>query len=150
MAAIPDHETTTKQEQVILALLVAPTVEKAAESCGMGARTVYRWLDDPQFMSQYRKARRHAFQQALGLVHKYAPMAVQTLAKVMTDPKAPHTSKVTAAATLLKFSRESLELDDLAQRIELLEQAQQGPAPLGTTSPPPLLPAGPTQMRDAA
>lgn len=129
MAANAPDNLTPIQEKVVLALLTAPTVEKAAAECEVGARTVYGWLDSPKFMAEYRKARRYAFQQALGLVHKYAPIAVQTLAKVMTDNTAPHTSRVTAAATLLKFSREALELDDLAQRLEALEQAAARPLP---------------------
>ena len=64
MAANIPNNLSLEQEQVILALLTAPTVEKAAEQCGVGCRTVYRWLDDPGFMGEYRKARRHAFQQA--------------------------------------------------------------------------------------
>ena len=51
------------------------------------------------------------------------PLAVQTLAKVMHDADAPHSAKVSAATALMKFSRESLELDDLSVRIEALERA---------------------------
>lgn len=49
-------------------------------------------------------------------------MAVATLVKVMNDNAAPPSSKVTAAAVLLKFGREGIELDDLAERVETLER----------------------------
>ena len=123
MAGIATDNLTPKQDAAIVALIASATVTKAAEACGVSERAIYNWLDDPSFMSAYRKARRRAFQQALGLVHKYAPIAVNALAKIMVDATAPHASRVTAATSLLKFSRESLDLDDLSQRIEALEQA---------------------------
>ncbi len=50
-------------------------------------------------------------------------MAVNTLAQVMMDDSAPTSSKVAAATTILRFGREGIELDDLAARIESLEQS---------------------------
>ena len=89
---------------------------------GVGERTLYRWLSDPLFSSAYRSARREAFSQAIGLTQKYAPLAVNQLAKMVHDPGTPATARVTAAVALLRFSRESIELDDLAGRIEALER----------------------------
>ncbi len=126
------NSLTPKQEDGIVALLNEPTVRKAAESIGVDERTVHRWLDQPEFSRRYRKARREAFAQAIALTQKYAPHAVQTLMKVMADPTAAHTAKVSAATALLKFSRESIELDDVVARVEALEQtAGQAPPPHG-------------------
>jgi hypothetical protein len=47
------------------------------------------------------------------------------MAKVMTDPNAPHTAKVSAATAMLRFGRESIEMDDLCARVEALV-AEQG------------------------
>lgn len=96
---------------------------KAAVTAGVGAKTLHRWLDQPVFAAAYRKARREMFGHAIGLTQKYAPFAVQTLVKVMAESTSNAASKVAAATALLKFSRESIELDDLAERIDLLEQA---------------------------
>ena len=82
-------------------------------------------MDDPDFSRAYRKARREAFGQAIALTQRYAPLAVNTLAKVMTDEDAPASAKVAAATTLLRFGREGLELDDLAARVEALEEGYQ-------------------------
>ena len=51
------------------------------------------------------------------------PHAVNTLAKIMADATAPHSARVSAASATLKFSREAIELDDLAARVEALEHA---------------------------
>jgi hypothetical protein len=125
MAANTLDDLNPRQEKAIVALLGEHTVEKAAKAAGVGERTLYRWLDDPIFSSVYRKWRREAFSQAIALTQRYAPLAVNTLAKVMSDPSAPSSAKVSAATTLLRFAREGVELDDLAARVEALEQARE-------------------------
>ena len=114
---------TPKQEAAVIALLRENSVAKAAESCEVNIRTLHRWLDDADFSKAYRKARRHAFSQAIALTQRYAPLAVSTLATLMADKETPPHARVTAATALLKFGREGIELDDLAARVEALEQA---------------------------
>ncbi len=113
---------TPKQDQAILALLSEPTISKAAGALGVSERTIHRWLEDETFHRAFRKARREAFAQAIAVTQRYAPVAVHALAKVMTDGSVQASARVSAATALLKFSREALELDDLAARIEALER----------------------------
>jgi hypothetical protein len=115
-----------RQERAIVALLNEQTIQKAAESVGISDRTLHRWLAEPEFAERYRRARREAFGQAIALTQRYAPLAVNTLAKVMLDAAAPINAKVQAATAILKFGREGLELDDLSARIEALERAACG------------------------
>lgn len=118
----PSPEGLTKrQEKTIVALLNEPTIPQAAKAAGVGVRSVHRWLADPIFSRAYRTARREAFSHAIALTQRYAPVAVNVLAKIMADPTTPTHARVTAAATLLRFGREGIELDDLAGRIEALE-----------------------------
>ncbi len=114
---------TPKQEQAIVALLNEPSVARAAEACGIHQKSIFRWLDEPAFSRAYRKARREAFAQAISASQRYAPLAVQTLAKIMADATLSVASRVSAATALLKFSRESIELDDLATRVDDLEKS---------------------------
>lgn len=113
---------TAGQERAIVALMAEPSIAKAARSANVGERTLHSWLGEREFSKAYREARRRAFAQAIALTHKMAAAAVQTLAKVMIDTTAPHAAKVSAATSLLRFSRESIELDDLAARLEDLER----------------------------
>lgn len=115
---------TPKQELAITALLNEPTVARAASSIGMNERTLYRWLKESEFMRVYRALRREAFAHAVSLTQRYAPVAVHALAQILSDKKAPYSARVSAAVAILKFSRESIELDDLAARIEALEQGR--------------------------
>lgn len=120
-----DDGLNPKQERAIIALLREPTLPQAAEAAGVHEKTVYRWLTEPRFSSVYRRTRREAFGQAIALTQKYAPMAVQTLAKIMLDSSAPAHARVTAAASLLRFGREGIELEDLTARVDALEMVRQ-------------------------
>ena len=121
MASGSHDNLDATQERAIIALLNHPTIREAAKSLDIGERTLHTWLDQPAFSSAYRRARRQAFAQAISLTQRYAPMAVQTLAKVASDPNVPAAAKVSASTALLKFSRESIELDDVVERVEALE-----------------------------
>ncbi len=121
-SALDANSLTPKQEEAITALLNCPSIAKAAEKVGMSDRQIYRWLDEPGFSKAYRAARRQAFSHAISLTQQYAPAAVATLTKISTDPNAPHSARVSASTALLKFSRESIELDDLAERVAAIEQ----------------------------
>ena len=125
---IPEDECIFKglnlrQERAIVALLQEATIGRAAKVAEVGERTLHYWMRQPVFSQAFRKARRDAFSQAVSMTQHYAPLAVNTLAKIMADPDAPQHARVTAATTILKFGREGIELDDLAARIEALEDA---------------------------
>jgi hypothetical protein len=117
----PDN-LSPKQEEAIVALLNCPTVKKAAEQVDINERTLHRWMDEDDFSRAWRKARRQAFSHAISLTQQYAPMAVATLTRIANDQNAPHSARVSASTALLKFSRESIELDELAERVHDLER----------------------------
>jgi hypothetical protein len=123
----PD-ELTAPQAKAIEALLQEPTLTRAAAASGVNERTLRRWLAEGPFKAALLTARREAFGQAIGLTQKYAPVAVATLVKVMNDASTSASAKVTAAGVLLKFGREGIELDDLAERVEMLERTAKGEA----------------------
>lgn len=114
-------QLTRRYEQAIVALMSQPTIAKSAGVVGISERTMYAWLKREDFSRAYRAARRDAYGQAIGLMQQYASAAVQTLAQIMVNPKAPHTARVNAATTLLRNAREGIELDDLAARLEVIE-----------------------------
>lgn len=121
-------DVTEKQEKAIIALLNEPTIGRAAIAAGCGERTLHRWLRDPTFTRAYCQARRQAFSVAVSLSQKYAPMAVQTLARIMNNEAAPYATRVAAAATILRHGRDAIELEDIAARVDALEQAQDAPS----------------------
>jgi hypothetical protein len=83
----------------------------------------------PRFRAVWLAARREAFGQAIGLCQRYTPMAAATLVKIMNDEGAPAAVRVTAAALVMKFGREGVELDDLQERVTTLERDAWGGNP---------------------
>ncbi len=132
--AAPTGGLSAKQERALQALLQGPTIAHAAATAGVGERTLYRWLTEPVFRTAYLSARREAFGHAIGLTSKYSPVAVATLVKVMQDASTPPAAKVNAAAVMLRFGREGIELDDLADRIETIERMVGQPPLLGSVA----------------
>ena len=119
----PIDGLTAPQAKALAALLQEPTVLRAAEVAGVGERTLRRWLTEPPFRDAVFRARREAFGQAIWLTQRYAAVAVATLVKIMNDANAPPPSRVSASATMLRFGREAMELDDLAERVEAIERS---------------------------
>jgi len=113
---------TAKQHKALTALIENPTLAKAAEASGIGERTLRRYMDDPAFAQAFRKARRESFTHAISMASHYSAHAIQTLGRTMTDQTTSAQTRVSAAKAILTFGRESIELDDLAARVETLER----------------------------
>jgi hypothetical protein len=124
----PEDGLKGRRGRGIDALLREPTQARAAVVAGVSERTLRRWGREPAFRAALLRARRDAFGQAVGLTQRYAPVAVACLVKVMNDPSAGASAKVAAAAVLLRFGREGVELDDLGERVERLEERAAAPA----------------------
>jgi transposase-like protein len=115
--------TTSVRERAVMALLVEPTIARAAQTAGISERTLYRWMrEDEDFKTQYRLAKREAFGQAVNLCQRLAPAAIHALAKVMTDPMASANAKVAAASAILKFGSDAIELEDITERLDRIER----------------------------
>ena len=115
-------EQTRSHHKDYLIRRIAWRMQANAEG-GIPERTIRRWLGRDEFKRAYREARREAFAQAVSLTQRYAPLAVQALAPIIADESAPAGARVQAAIAVLRFTRESIELDELVERVERLELA---------------------------
>src|SRR5271168_2606861 len=98
-----------KQEDAIAALLTQRNIDEAARAAGVGARTLYRWLKEPDFDAAYRAARRAAFSQSAARLQQMCSAAVTTLGKIMVDPSSPVATRVRAADSVLDHAAKSIE-----------------------------------------
>jgi DNA-binding MurR/RpiR family transcriptional regulator len=114
---------TRRVDQLVLALLQHPTIEKAAESVGINPATAWRWMQDLAFQERYREARRQAFGQSVARLQHASGAAVTTLLKIMLDLKAPTHSRVRAAETVIAQTLRAIEMEDIEARLARLEQA---------------------------
>ena len=111
-----------KKEAAILALLSQRNVEEAAKSIPISPRSLYRWMQEPDFSAGYRAARRSAFSQCVARLQQMCTAAVSTLGKVMIDGNAPAASRVRAAESVLSLAAKAIEMDDMEARIAALER----------------------------
>src|SRR4051794_27489391 len=116
------RKISAKQEKAIAALMASATIAAAAKAADVEDRTIYRWLADADFDAAYRAARREAVQVATGRLQQASGAAVATLCQLLVN--GTPTIKLSAAKTILEMAIKSVELEDLAARLEALEKAQ--------------------------
>jgi hypothetical protein len=111
-----------KMEAAIVALLAEPTIAAAAKAAGVSYTSLWRWLQEPEFQTEYRKAKRDAFGQATAQLQQAASAAVKCLKEIIEDTKAPSSSRVMAARTVLEMGLKGIELEDLEARLAVIER----------------------------
>ena len=112
-----------KQEDAIAALLSQRNIEDAARVCGVGARTLIRWLKLPEFGKEYRKARYEVVQQAVARMQQATGAAGTVALKLMTDPNVPAAVRLRAAEFVFAHAIKGIELEDIETRLAELERA---------------------------
>ena len=108
------------RERAVAALLSAPSVGQAAKKVGLSKATLYRWMQEPDFRTALRSARREIVDATIGRLQAVTTEAVTALHKALTCHTP--TVRVSAARAILGFSFRSVELMDLEDRIAELEQ----------------------------
>ena len=109
-------------EQLVLALLQHPTLEKAAAAAGISSTTAWRISKTPDFREAFAEARRKTFDQSISRLRFGSSAAVNTILRVMGDSRAPAGSRLRAADSVLNHAARAIQLQDLAARIEQLER----------------------------
>jgi hypothetical protein len=114
-----------QREQLILAMLKQPTLEKAAASIQISEVTAWRIRQSPEFGGEYLQACREAMSQSLGRLQQGSAAAASTLLKIMIDPNNPASSRVQAANRILNHAQGAFILEDIEMRIQQLERTQE-------------------------
>ncbi len=114
------EKLTRKQEQAIAALLQHRTIADAARASGISEKTLWRWLQLPDFAAAYRAARRQVVERAVSELQAACGEAVETLKRNLhcENPAV----EIRAAQIILEQAIKGVELMDLQERIERLEE----------------------------
>jgi vacuolar-type H+-ATPase subunit I/STV1 len=118
------EKRSRKTEEAIIALLTEPTIKLAAEKVRVSEVTLWRWMQEDDFIEQYRSAKKQAVSQAVSRLQQSCGEAVETLREIMQDIASPAPSRVAAAKTILEMAFKAVEIEELEQRINQLEQQQ--------------------------
>jgi hypothetical protein len=114
-----DDTLSRIQLRGLSALMLSRTVEEAADSIGVGRRTVERWLADDVFAGAYRDLARAAFRTASSALLAGQMAAVETLRAALHEGS-PAT-RVRAARALLELGIKVREAD-VDQRLDKIEE----------------------------
>lgn len=113
---------TARQRRAIAALLTEKDAKQAAESAGVGYRSLCRWLDDRAFQSELKQAEGAIISEAVRALINDMAVNHEVMRDIRDGRAAPNVKLRAAIAldqALLKW-REAL---DLEQRISELEKA---------------------------
>jgi uncharacterized protein (UPF0147 family) len=112
-----------KQSKVLALLVSGQSIEAAAAAGATNAATVHRWLKEEAFAGEYKRARREVVSQATATLQAACNAAASTLREICEDTNAPASSRVSAARSIFELGQRGVEIEDLAERIALLEAA---------------------------
>ena len=112
-----------RKEAAILALLTARSVEDAARAANVPPRTLYRWMQDPNFDAAFRRTKRMTFGQSLARFQQAAGAAAGIMLKIMVDNTVPATTRLKAAVSVFSHARDAIETEEIEARLAALERA---------------------------
>jgi phage terminase small subunit len=111
-----------KEARAVAALMTEPSYTAAANKAGIARDTLGRWLKKPEFKEQFRQARNEAVSVATVQLRRDMTLAAHTLAQLCRDEKAQAMARVVAAQTILNHGMRASENDDMAARMDELEE----------------------------
>lgn len=116
---------TARQERFMIALMNTNTIIEACKEANITNNTGHKYLNNIEFKQAYMKLRRETMQQATNKLQQSAVIAVETLENVMSDiDNSTPSARVQAARAVLENAYKSLEIDDIQQRLDVLEEQQ--------------------------
>jgi hypothetical protein len=110
------------QLKAVEALISYDTVADAAKACGLARDTVYRYLKDPLFDHELKKAKRTMVDRAILSLQRSCRHAATALAAICRDEEAPPSARVAAAREILSQTMKAIEIEGIEERLQALEQ----------------------------
>jgi hypothetical protein len=112
---------TANQLKAIKALVSHDTVAEAAEACNLGRQTLYRFMREPLFDAELKKAKRVLVNRAILSLQQSCRHAATALAQICRDTDAPPSARVSAAREILGQTMKALEVESIEERLKALE-----------------------------
>ena len=109
-------------EAVIAALLSTPTLDAAAQQCGLSVRQLYTRRQNPDFIRKLREAQGDALEGAVRYLQHSTATAASTLVEICQSGQ--EQNRLTAARTLLDQAAKLTEVVDFSRRLEALERME--------------------------
>jgi ACT domain-containing protein len=112
---------TTNKEKALTALLESSSIADAAKRCALSQETLYRYLRESEFVSDYRNARRQVVETSITQLQQASGEAVEALRRNLSC--ANPSAEIRAAQIILDNALKGVELVDILERLEQIENA---------------------------
>jgi DNA-binding MurR/RpiR family transcriptional regulator len=109
----------TNKEKLLIALIETSSVREAAKKSGIGEATIYRFLQNKDFLAEYRNARRQTVESAIAQMQNAAGDAVERLKELQYCENPAVAAR--CAQIIFENSVKGMETTDILQRLETLE-----------------------------
>jgi len=109
----------TNKEKVLIALIETSSIREAAKASGIGEATIYRYLQDKEFLAEYRNARRQTIESAIAQMQNAASEAVERLKELQYCENPAVAAR--CAQIIFENSIKGMETTDILERLEKIE-----------------------------
>jgi AcrR family transcriptional regulator len=109
----------TNKEKILVSLIGTSSIREAAKKSGIGEATIYRYLQDKKFLSEYRNARRQMVETAIAQMQNAASEAVERLKELQYCENPAVAAR--CAQIIFENSIKGMETTDILERLEILE-----------------------------
>lgn len=110
--------------EILTALLQNGSPSAAAKQLGISHTTVIKRIRTPKFAEKLKECQDMLLQSAVSTMKVRLSESLDTLSKIMKNPKAPYSVRVNAADCMLRHCRGYIETSEIPQRIKELEKAR--------------------------
>jgi hypothetical protein len=121
----PENVITVKQQKAIAALLSERTTRDAAKAAGVNEKTLYTWLNEPNFRAALREAEKDILDNVTRRLSAGQSLALDTLENLVKSARHEST-KLRASLAWLEMSLKFRDMQDIDERLTALEAAING------------------------
>ena len=114
-----------KDELILAALLINPTVRAASQACGVSESQIYARLRNDAFKKKYDQARKELLEQNTAALQGHLGVAIDTLAEIVQDGKASQQTRLNAAEAIIRNCLKLTEQTDIIARLDALERQEE-------------------------
>ena len=113
---------TPRQLKALQALVTEPTRAAAAKSAGVAERTLRQYLENPEFLAEYRRAYSDALEDAARRAAGALGVALSTLEELADNSLEPGQTRATAAKGLIDAATRLYAMVSVERRLTELEK----------------------------
>ena len=121
---------TTSKEKALAALLTSKTRKEAAEKAGISYRTIRVYLQDAEFLAEYRQRKGEIIDDAARRLTNAMQKAIDVLENA-ADGKKVKDAALKASKLVLEYSARFITISDIMARLDAMEEQDKQRADAG-------------------